>query len=292
MRRQKKKMFEPCESKIYPGLSMYDVERSPRTLKDNNNTKNKEVTIRLENISPQITCPICLNVMRHTVFVKECCHRFCSECIQKCLRVGRKECPACRTHVPSRRSLRPDKAFDALIEKCLLQTDVETYVRKETMIVKRMNEQDEFHKEFAESVRVGMEIQERNRKRHRFVRKDNNSSTTSKTTNDGRDELMEFVLIRHPEEKILNRLRKSKIAASSKFTAKHMKRLIEIRTASPKGTAITITIPIIDSNGKPREVEIEDDWSLSRIRKIRCGVDWKVLVLFYRGINQAKYYDE
>ena len=105
---------------------MYDVNRSPRKLSDDAST---DVTIRLETISPQITCPICLNVMRRTMLVMECCHRFCSDCIQKCLRIGRKECPACRTHVPSRRSLRPDVAFDKLIEKCLLQTDVDTFVR-------------------------------------------------------------------------------------------------------------------------------------------------------------------
>ena len=47
----------------------------------------------------------------------QCLHRFCSECIQKCLRVGRKECPSCRIHVPSRRSLRYDTNFDAVISK-------------------------------------------------------------------------------------------------------------------------------------------------------------------------------
>ena len=47
--------------------------------------------------------------------VTECLHRFCRECIQKCLRVGKHECPSCRMRVPSRRSLRPDPSFDALI---------------------------------------------------------------------------------------------------------------------------------------------------------------------------------
>ena len=40
-----------------------------------------------------------------------------SECINKCLRVGLKECPKCRIHCPSRRSLRPDPNFDAMIQK-------------------------------------------------------------------------------------------------------------------------------------------------------------------------------
>ena len=54
----------------------------------------------------------------------ECLHRFCHECIQKCLRVGKKECPSCRIHIPSRRSLRPDPEFDALIRNILGDLDV------------------------------------------------------------------------------------------------------------------------------------------------------------------------
>ena len=45
----------------------------------------------------------------------QCLHRFCSHCIDKALRVGKKECPSCRIKVPSRRSLRPDRSFDGLI---------------------------------------------------------------------------------------------------------------------------------------------------------------------------------
>lgn len=45
----------------------------------------------------------------------QCMHRFCSECIQKSLRLTRTQCPSCRIHVPSRRNLRNDEAFDSLI---------------------------------------------------------------------------------------------------------------------------------------------------------------------------------
>ena len=64
------------------------------------------ITTPLRPLSLEFTCPICLRLMRHTMLVMECLHRFCSECIQKCLRVGKKECPSCRIHIPSRRSLR------------------------------------------------------------------------------------------------------------------------------------------------------------------------------------------
>jgi E3 ubiquitin-protein ligase RNF1/2 len=49
----------------------------------------------------------------------ECLHRFCEECIEKSLRMGRNECPICRTFVPSRRSLVPDPNFDRLIRSIL-----------------------------------------------------------------------------------------------------------------------------------------------------------------------------
>ena len=63
---------------------------------------------------------------------KECLHRFCAECITTALRsglllewrssvtvllLGNKECPTCRKKLVSRRSLRPDPNFDALLAK-------------------------------------------------------------------------------------------------------------------------------------------------------------------------------
>ena len=78
-------------------------------------------------LNSDLTCPICLGILNKTKIVMEvfisyssstlsinsltrfflqCLHRFCADCIQKCLRVGKKECPSCRIHVPSRRSLR------------------------------------------------------------------------------------------------------------------------------------------------------------------------------------------
>jgi len=43
--------------------------------------------------------------------------RFCQECIVTALRSGNKECPTCRKKLVSKRSLRPDPNFDALINK-------------------------------------------------------------------------------------------------------------------------------------------------------------------------------
>jgi len=81
------------------------------------------------NLNMELTCPVCLRLLTKTEIVMECLHRFCGECIQKCLRVGKNECPSCRIHVPSRRSLRPDPNFDALIAK--VYPDVDAFERYE-----------------------------------------------------------------------------------------------------------------------------------------------------------------
>ncbi|GJY35970.1 putative E3 ubiquitin-protein ligase RING1a isoform X2, partial [Tanacetum coccineum] len=68
-------------------------------------------------------------IIRKTRKVMECLHRFCRECIDKSMRLGNNECPACRTHCASRRSLRDDPNFDALI--ALLFPDIDKYEAEE-----------------------------------------------------------------------------------------------------------------------------------------------------------------
>ena len=68
-------------------------------------------------------CPVCMGILRNTWTVMECMHRFCGNCIQRCLRGGKQECPSCRVHVGSRRSLRQDHNFDALIRTVFKNVD-------------------------------------------------------------------------------------------------------------------------------------------------------------------------
>eukprot|EP00850_Spirogloea_muscicola_P014182 SM000100S09409 [mRNA] locus=s100:206714:209770:+ [translate_table: standard] len=63
----------------------------------------------------------------------ECLHRFCRECIDKAMRLGNNECPACRAHCASRRSLRDDPNFDALV--AALYPDVDQYEEEETALL-------------------------------------------------------------------------------------------------------------------------------------------------------------
>ncbi|GMP54615.1 hypothetical protein CsSME_00019722 [Camellia sinensis var. sinensis] len=68
-------------------------------------------------------------IIKKTRTVTECLHRYCRECIDKWMRMGNKECPACRTHCASQHSLRDDPRFDALIH--FLYDDIEKYEEEE-----------------------------------------------------------------------------------------------------------------------------------------------------------------
>ncbi|XP_076885393.1 putative E3 ubiquitin-protein ligase RING1a [Bidens hawaiensis] len=83
------------------------------------------VYVKLADIRDDVQCPICLGIIRKTRKVMECLHRFCRECIDKSMRLGNNECPACRAHCASRRSLRDDPNFDALI--AFLYPDIDGY---------------------------------------------------------------------------------------------------------------------------------------------------------------------
>lgn len=91
--------------------------------------KDEFITVRLSEIRKEVQCPICLGIIRKTRTVMECLHRFCRECIDKSMRMGNNECPACRTHCASRRSLRDDPNYDALI--AFLYPDIDKYEEEE-----------------------------------------------------------------------------------------------------------------------------------------------------------------
>ena len=94
-------------------LSLYELHRTPQEAI----TDNKQITISPKDLQSELTCPICLEMLTSTMTTKECLHRFCAECITTALRSGNKECPTCRKKLVSRRSLRPDPNFDALLSK-------------------------------------------------------------------------------------------------------------------------------------------------------------------------------
>ena len=68
-----------------------------------------------ETVDRYLSCPICLGLLREPT-ATECLHRFCEDCIQTCLRMGKKECPSCRFPIANRRLLRPDHNMRAMMQ--------------------------------------------------------------------------------------------------------------------------------------------------------------------------------
>ncbi|XP_015890726.2 putative E3 ubiquitin-protein ligase RING1a isoform X1 [Ziziphus jujuba] len=106
-----------------------DDEESDRSPSSSNGDRDEYIMVKLAEIRKEVQCPICLGIIRKTRTVMECLHRFCRECIDKSMRLGNNECPACRTHCASRRSLRDDPNYDSLI--AALYPDIDKYEEEE-----------------------------------------------------------------------------------------------------------------------------------------------------------------
>jgi hypothetical protein len=96
-----------------------------------------------QRISIEIRCPICLDTANQSTLDPECGHYFCKKCIEKSLRILQNQCPVCRNHLPSKRSLRQDPQFDeiiAIVTKILLFyriRDLLMMMRIKAFLVKR-----------------------------------------------------------------------------------------------------------------------------------------------------------
>jgi hypothetical protein len=143
---------DPNSEYIIEGLTPYEMHRRPREPITDESTTVMPIRI----LNKDLTCPICLNIIHNTLTVMECLHRFCNACISKSLRTGRKECPTCRIPCMSRRNLRPDPNFDALIK--VLYPDLEKYEQQEETMIQQINN-EYVAKVMAATVEEGMKRQ-------------------------------------------------------------------------------------------------------------------------------------
>jgi hypothetical protein len=79
-----------------------------------------DLSVLEDIISEDMKCPICLGPIDTTLTATTCLHRFCSECLERSLRVNlgpkdHHDCPSCRAKLASRRSSKRDSRFDELI---------------------------------------------------------------------------------------------------------------------------------------------------------------------------------
>ena len=85
-----------------------------------------------ETLKEGLLCSVCAEIYKDPFNVKNCLHKFCANCIEDYNRIYKKECPACRAQIGSRRHLRRDYRLRDIIES--LVKDVSLFNRYEQII--------------------------------------------------------------------------------------------------------------------------------------------------------------
>ncbi|CAI5776502.1 E3 ubiquitin-protein ligase RING2 [Podarcis lilfordi] len=137
-------------------LSLYELQRTPQEAI----TDGLEIVVSPRSLHSELMCPICLDMLKNTMTTKECLHRFCADCIITALRSGNKECPTCRKKLVSKRSLRPDPNFDALISKIYPSRD--EYEAHQERVLARISKHNN-QQALSHSIEEGLKIQALNR---------------------------------------------------------------------------------------------------------------------------------
>ncbi|KAG3168872.1 hypothetical protein PI126_g3095 [Phytophthora idaei] len=118
--------------------TLFDIYRQPRApVTDPNATK----TLSVRQLNDAFKCPICQGIIKETMVVMDCLHRFCGECISIAIRQSKRECPC--MHIPSKRSLRPDTNFDARIR--MIYPNLAEFERNEDQITEQLNQARHFN---------------------------------------------------------------------------------------------------------------------------------------------------
>jgi E3 ubiquitin-protein ligase RNF1/2 len=273
------------EGAIAPYLTLYDIERKPR------DTTNKMCKQPLNNLNTMFHCPVCLGYMKKTFIVMECLHRFCGECIQKCLRLGKKECPSCRVHIPSRRSLRPDLNYDAIVKKMF--GDIEALENSEDKEIESWNKRNNMNNAYTERRTREISKQAKNRKKAVKQQPLRQSPIESLPVpvdrgvglisggirNLTESNLIDFVLRIHPQEKGIQRLHRECIRTSGDITIEHLKRFLGRKLAYEHYHHFQIITPLVSG----KQVVLDDQMTLREIRnQISDRRRGEVLMLQYR----------
>ena len=205
-----------------PDLTLFDIHREPRS---ETADLSERVQLPLNVLSSEFHCAICLGYIKNARIVKECLHRFCDECIDRCIRIGpKKECPTCRVHIPSKRSVRPDPAFDQLLQSIYGDVEkVEQYEEEKTL---RLNKEKNINNFTDQSRKMGIRLQSKQRKKHvnvPFSETQPLPSSPSRVLGLEESSLIEFVLRRYPQESKVDRLLKEHLCTSRDITVETLK---------------------------------------------------------------------
>lgn len=76
-----------------------------------------------DKLKEGLLCPVCADIYKNPLNVRQCLHKFCLNCIEDYNRIYKKECPGCRAVIGSRRQLRKDECLQSLISALIKNTD-------------------------------------------------------------------------------------------------------------------------------------------------------------------------
>lgn len=255
-----------------PGLTLYEIYRKPRQ-----DDPSSTIKLDINEINAAFQCPICLGYIKNCRTVMECLHRFCEDCIEKYIRLGKKECPQCRKPVPSRRSLRTDKSFDALMKSIHGNVDeIEKY--QDEKIVKA-NE-----KTIQQTIRNNATIRRNSSANvcRQFTRQSSASSATSLIANNTglinvrESEVVDLVLRKHNDEKHVDRLRKEYLRVSKEITIEVLKKFLSKKLSYSYPSHFQV-LALVDEN----EVVLPEGVTLNLVLRDICDTPEK-LELYYR----------
>lgn len=213
--------------------------------------------------------------------VMVCLHRFCGECIHKCIRFGMKECPSCRKYIPSRRSLKRDENFDMIVQKVVgsaTEQELDDDVKGKQDANKMVHLQRAIQKK--------KHIIERQKQRSAELNKQQSSSSSATApkapptaamlpvNNIQPSPLLELELRRHPHEDRVERLARSFLTLRSDAKVSLLKTFLS-QKLSENDYEITSTL---DDDS----VVLDDDMNLIHAQETLCPEKEDVMILKYR----------
>jgi hypothetical protein len=241
-------------------------------------------------------------------------HRFCGECIHKCIRIGMKECPSCRKPIPSRRSLRRDTNFDKIVQNMVgtasqQQLEDEQYGKHQNDNNKMLHLQRAIQKKKNITERQRQRTTKLKRQQQQNHNGGDSASTMSllgslssasqlptrqnpgsshgnnrhqlRLTNLEPSPLLELELRRHPNEVHVDRLDRGFLTVRADAKVSLLKTFLNQKLRMD--TAYEITSNLDDDS-----VVLDDDMALMHAQETLCPNNERVMVLKYKTTTNGR----
>jgi len=250
-------------------------------------TDDRTTTAPIPLLNVELTCPVCLGIIRNAMTVMECVHRFCEECITKCLRLGKKECPSCRVKCVSRRSLRRDPTFDEIINA--VYPDLEAYEAGLDAQIEMDNHENanRLHEEgthAAKSAAKRIQAERRSNPHHSKISRGpggvNKRQRRELQTVVSHDVEFSFILRRHPLENKLQSLMKEYLKTSRLLTVRHLQKFLSMKLQWDSHVGIRLTTCTCVVNGSNPE-PLDKTLTLERVYNEHLDFQRHPIVYYY-----------